>query len=183
MPYNLPTVTTDDISFGPARVFLGLTGTTPTTDIGSISEDGVTLEATASKKAITQGNPKIPIMKFTQEQGFVVKVSGIEWNFDNFARALGAGVTGASGSAETFAWGGDPLSSEVALHVQHYMATSGDTMNVYVWKATGEGGLPLPMGHDEHKFDYSWEALLATTNWAGAALPAKEQLYKIERAL
>lgn len=183
MPYNVPTVTTNDISFGPAVLFLGAAGTTPTTDVGSITEDGVTVEITSEKRTITQGNPKLPIYTFSQAQGVMVKVTGIEWNYSNFAAALGAGATTVSGSEETFSFGGDPIVTRQALHIQHFMAQSGNTLNLYVWEVVSESGLNLPLGHDEHSFELSFIAQRVTTDWASASLPATQQLMKIERQL
>jgi hypothetical protein len=183
VPYNVPTVTTDDISFGPAVLFAGVAGTTPTVDVGSITEDGISIEITSEKRSISQGNPRIPVFAFSQAQGAMVKLTGIEWDYQNFASALGAGVTTASGSEETFAFGGDPILTEIALHVQHYMAVSGNTLNVYVWKAVSEGGLSLPLGQDEHQFEFSLMALRSETNWAGTTLPADQQLLQLWREL
>lgn len=183
MPFNVPTVTTNDISFGPAVLYLGVAGTTPLTDVGAISEDGVTIEVTSEKRYISQGNPKVPVYSFSQTQGAMLKVTGIQWDFDNFARALGAGTTTVSGSAETFSWGGDPIVTQCALHVQHYMAVTGNTMNVYVWKATSESGLSLPFGQDEHAFEYSYTALRTATDWGGGTLAPRVQLLKIDRTL
>lgn len=183
MPYNVPTVTTDDISFGPAVLYAGVAGTTPTVDVGSITEDGITIEITSEKRSIAQGNPRIPVFAFSQAQGAMVKLTGIEWDYQNFAHALGAGVTTTSASEETFALGGDPILTEMALHVQHYMAVSGNTLNVYVWKAVSEGGLTLPLGQDEHQFEFSFMALRSETNWAGATLAADQQLLQLWREL
>lgn len=184
MPYNVPTVTTSDISFGPARLFLGAAGTTPVTDVGSITEDGVSIEITAEKRYIAQGNPRVNYYSFTQAQSAMVKITGIEWDFENFLYALGAGTTTVSGAEKTFSFGGDPIVTQVALHVQHYMASSGNTMNVYVWKASSEGGLTLPLGQDEHSFEYNFTALAADTAWDGVtALDNKSKLLKIVREL
>lgn len=183
MPFNVPTVTTNDISFGPAVLYLGVAGATPTTDVGSITEDGVSIEITSEKRYISQGNPKIPVYNFSQTQGAKVTVTGIEWNFDNFARAMGAGTTSVSGSAETFSFGGDPIVTECALHIQHYMAVTGNTMNVYVWKASSDMGLTLPLGQDEHQFEYSYTALRSATDWNGNTLAPRVQLIKLSREL
>ena len=183
MPYNVPTVTTNDISFGPAVLYMGVAGSTPATQVGAISEDGVSIEITAEKRYISQGNPRIPVYNFTQAQGVMVKVTSIEWNFDNFARALGAGVTTVSGSEETFAFGGDPIVTQAALKIEHYMAVSGNTMNCYVWNVTSESGLTVPLGQDEHSFEFSFTALRSTTDWGGTSLAATQQLLKFERVL
>lgn len=183
MPYNVPTVTTNDISFGPAVLYLGVAGSTPTVDVGSITEDGVTVEITSEKRTITQGNPKLPIYTFSQAQGVMVRVTGIEWNYENFAAALGAGATTVSGSEETFSFGGDPIVTRQAMHIEHYMAQSGNTLNLYVWEAVSESGLSLPLGHDEHSFEMNFQAQRSTTDWNGSSLPETQQLFKIERVL
>lgn len=181
MPLNIPTGSTSDISFGPAILFLGIAGTTPTIDVGFISEDGVSFEISNETKDIMQGNPKLIEYTFSQQQGVMVSLSSIEWDFNNFVRAIGAGVTAAPAGAETFSFGGDPIVTTVAIHVQHQMAVSGNTLNCYVWKAASESGYGIAMGADEHTFEYKWKAQRSTTDWDGATLPSNEQLVKIER--
>lgn len=182
MPFNLPTVNTDDISFGPARLFLGaFDDGEPTTDVGAITEDGISIEFQSEMRDIVQGNPKLPELTFIQSQNVMVKVTSIEWDYDNLAFALGAGVTSSAASSTTFAFGGEPCATEVALHIQHVMCKTGDTINVYVWRAVGEGNTTLPFTHDEHQFEYNFKALRADSNWAGGALPANEQLISIVR--
>ncbi len=183
MPLNLPTVTRNDISFGPGRLFLGVAGTTPSVDVGAITEDGVTVEFASEQRDIMQGNPKLIELTFFQSQMVMVKVTSIEWNFDSLAFALGAGNTSASGTFEAFAFGGEPCPTEVALHVEHEMCLSGNTINVYVWRAVGEGNVSLPFTHDEHQFEYNWKALRAATDWASASLNSDEQLIQILREL
>jgi hypothetical protein len=183
LPLNLPTVTQNDISFGPGRLFLGAAGATPTVDVGAITEDGVTVEFSSEQRDITQGNPKLIELTFFQSQSVMVKVTSIEWNFDSLAYALGAGNTSASGTFEAFAFGGEPCPTEVALHVEHEMCLSGNTINVYVWRAVGEGNVSLPFTHDEHQFEYNWKALRASTDWASVSLASDEQLIQILREL
>ena len=183
MPLNLPTIDRDDISFGPARLFLGVVGATPTTDVGAITEDGVTVEFASEMRDIMQGNPKLIELEFIQAQSVMVRVTSIEWNFDSLVFALGAGNTSSSGTFEAFAFGGEPCVTEVALHVQHQMCQSGNTLNVYVLRAVGEGNVPLPFTHDEHQFEYSFKALRATTDWDSNALASDEQLIQILREL
>jgi len=181
MPYNVPTVTTSDISFGPARVFIGAAGSTPTTDVGAITEDGVSIEITSEKRYITQGNPRVNYYNFTQAQDVMVSFTSIEWDFENFVDALGAGVTSTSGSDDVFEFGGDPTVDEVALHVQHYMASSGNTLNVYVWKATSAQGFTMPFGQDEHQFEFRFTAIASDTTWSGGSTTATTRLIKLLR--
>ena len=183
MPLNIPTVTREDISFGPARLFLGAVGSTPSVDVGAITEDGITVEFASEQRDIMQGNPKLIELTFIQSQSVMVKVTSIEWNFDSLTFALGAGNTTVTGSDETFTFGGEPCVTEVALHVQHQMCQSSNTMNVYVWRAVGEGNTSLPFTHDEHQFEYNFKALRADTDWAGVSLATNAQLIKVERLL
>ena len=183
MPYNVPTVTTDDISFGPARVYIGAAGSTPTVDVGAITEDGVNIEITSEKRYIAQGNPRINYYSFTQAQSVMVGFTSIEWDFDNFSFALGAGNTTSSASEETFAFGGDPIAQQVALHVEHYMAASGNTLDIYVWRATSEQGITMPLGQDEHQFEFKFTAIASDTTWDDSSTSATEKLIKITRVL
>lgn len=181
MPLNLPTYNTDNFSFGPGRLFIGAAGTTPSVDVGGITEDGITIAPENTSKDIFQGNPKLIAYTFNQQQGVKVNATGIEWNFTNLAYALGAGNTTSSGTEDTFAYGGQPLTSQVALHVQHQMAVTGHTLDAYIWQAVSDGNPTMPLNHDEHKFALAWKAQRVATDWSGAALATDEQLMKIIR--
>jgi len=182
MPLNLPSYDENNFSFGPGRLFLGAAGTTPTVDVGAITEDGITISPENATKDIMQGNPKLIVHTFNQQQGVVVEATGIEWNFTTLAYALGAGNTTSSGSEDTLVFGGEPLTHKVAIHVQHQMAVTGHTLNAYIWQAVSNGNPTLPLGHDEHQFALSWKAQRVATDWAGASLDSEAQLMKIQRA-
>jgi hypothetical protein len=183
VPLNLPTIDRDSISFGPAVLYLGAAGATPTVDVGAITEDGVTVEFASEMRDIMQGNPKLPELTFIQAQNVTVRVTSIEWDFTSLALAMGAGNTSSTATFEAFAFGGEPCTTEVALHVQHQMCRTGNTVNVYVWRAVGEGNVSLPFTHDEHQFEYTWKALRSSTDWAAASLASDEQLIQILREL
>ncbi len=178
---NVPSYTTSNFSFGPGRLFLGAAGTTPSVDVGGITEDGVKITVTSKKKDIFQGNPKLVIYTFAQEQGAMVEFSGIEWNQNLFEYGLGAGTTTSSASSDTLVFGGDPLVEQVAIHVQHQMAVPGHTLNAYVWQAVSDGDLAINLGADEHKFPYKYKAQRVTTAWDGATLATDAQLLKLYR--
>lgn len=181
MPLNLPTYDENNFSFGPGRLFLGAAGTTPTVDVGAITEDGIVISPENTTKDIFQGNPKTIVYTFNQQQGVIVEATGIEWNFTNLAYALGAGNTTSSGTEDTLTYGGQPLTSKVALHVQHQMAVTGHTMNAYIWQAVSNGNPVIPLTHDEHQFALSFKAQRVATDWSGAALGTSAQLMKIAR--
>jgi len=196
MPLNIPTGSNNNISFGPARILMdpwsSAVGSTPTTDVGFIGEDGLTIELSSEKKDITQGNPQLIQYSFVTAQSATINVTSIEWNFENFRLALGAGATsignvakppsgGAATTVATFNFGGNPLNTYVALQVQHRMAQSAGTLYAYIWKAQSESGFSLPFGTDEHTFEFSFKALAATKNWNGVTLPFDQCLMKLER--
>lgn len=183
MPLNLSTVTRDDISFGPARLFLGAVGATPSVDLGLLGEDGVSIEITTEQGEVRNGNPKLLELVYHQQQDVLVKVTSLEWNWNSWNYALGAGNTSASGTYEAFAFGGEPCPTECAIWVQHQMCRTGDTINAYVWRAIGEGNVTAQFSHDPHAFEYSWRALRADTDWASNPLSSEEQLIKFVRQI
>lgn len=188
-PYNFPSGTINDISFGPAKVYLapyvtnhGTSIRTWGTDVGFIGEDGVNLELTAERRDITQGNPRLIEYSFTQAQSVMLNFTSIAWNMDNFSNALGGiGVTTSTSSFETFGFGGDPINQELGIRIEHEMAITGNTINVYVWRAMSESGFTIPFGQDEHQFEFSFKVLRSEHTWSGSPLAKKQQLVRVER--
>jgi hypothetical protein len=185
MPFNIPTVTTSNISFGPAvlkiAAYTGATCATPSVDIGSITEDGASVEMTADKRYVAQGNPRLNIFGFTQVQSVSLSITGIEWNFDNFRYAIGSGGADTSTNPQTFGFGGDPACIELGLLLEHTMPNT-NLIKIYIWKAVSESGITLPFGQDEHSFEYKFNALYQTQNWAGTTLPDNQYLMKMSRS-
>ena len=204
MPLNIPTGSTDNISFGPGRikmdVFTGSNGVTPTTDVGFIGEDGVTIEMQSEKRNIVQGNPQLINFSFATAQSAMVNFTSIEHDMENFRLAIGAGTTGptttsvfdneggvaspattVSGNADFFSFGGNPLNTFVCMSIHHQMAVTGDTLYAHIWKAQSESGFSLPFGSEEHQFEFSFQAIRAVTDWGGTALPFDQQLMKLVR--
>lgn len=181
MGFNLPEYDEDNFSFGPGRLFLGAAGATPTVDVGAITEDGVTIQPENTTGDIMQGNPRQIVYSFNQQQGVTVEVSGMEWNFDNLAYALGAGQTTLSASEDVWEYGGQPITKQAAIHVQHQMAAAGHTLDAYIWKAVTNGNPSLPFTHDAHNFALAFKAQLSKTDWAGNALDSGQQLIKCVR--
>lgn len=191
-PYNFPSGTISDISFGPARVYMASYITTSGdpllswgTDVGFIGEDGVNVEISAERRDITQGNPRLIEYSFTQSQSVMINFTSIAWDVDNFARALGGSsdVTTATATAESFGFGGDPINQSVGIRIAHEMAVSSDTINVFVWKAMSESGFTIPFGQDEHQFEFSFKVLRSEFDWRGTPLDRKKQLILVEREL
>ena len=185
-PYNFPSGTTNAISFGPARVAIKAGLNTPdftTDDVGYIGEDGVNIELTSEKRDITQGNPRLIEYSFTQAQSVMIGFTSIQWSVTNFARATGGRVADVVAydptSISTFGFGGDPINDKLSMTIQHQQAIQNYTMNVYAWQVMSESGFSIPLGQDEHQFEYSFKVLRSEKNWAGGSLDAKQQLIQV----
>jgi hypothetical protein len=183
MGLNFPSGTRNDISLGPGQVFIGPAGATPTVDIGFLGEDGVSIEINRTMVDVTQGNPKVKIMRFIQEEDVKLSFSTIEWNPVTLAMALGAANTTSSGSVRTFSIGGDPTVDTFAIHVRHRMASVAQTINAYFWTVAADGQFSVALDHNPHNFPFAYTCLDSPTNWAGTTLAYDERLFRLERQL
>lgn len=192
MPLNIPSGTNlqNNVSFGPARVLMdpvpstgfSASGSTPTTDVGWIGEDGVNIELTSDKKNIVQGNPQLVAYSFATAQTAMINFTSIQWDFDNFILALGAGTTTIDGVNSYFDFGGNPLNTLTSIKLEHQMAVTGDTLCVYAWKAQSESGFSIPMtATEEHSFEFSFQVIRSETDWCNEALGNENQLIRFHR--
>jgi len=182
LPFNLPTYDTDKFSFGPCVIYAGPAGSTPTTCIGAV-RGGASLEITREIIEVTQGNPALVVKRYVTNETGSFTVTGIEWDFDNFARALSGGTT----TSTSFTFGGSVSLDDLALKVVHE-TPSGITYNIYLWRVNGAGTLTIPFSDEVHEFEYTFNLLIpwdndlgAAIDWAGNTLSTGEQLFKIER--
>lgn len=178
MALNVPVYNEEKFSFGPAIAYVGAAGATPTEDLGFITDDGFTVEVMSEKTVLTQGNPKVPAYVFTNAQSAKVSFTTGEWDFDDFVRILGAGITSAPAGSETISIGGDPLNTKLSLRLVHYMAESGHTLNFDFWTVVSDGGLSFGINQDLHTFKHSYNCLRTTTDWASVTLASGAQLCK-----
>jgi len=178
---NVPSYNTNNISLGPGILYIGVAGTTPTTDVGAISEDGLTFTLEREFLDVYQGQPKTLIVSFPISETVTCEVQTIEWNLMNLPLALGAGVTTSTASKDTFSFGEDPGNDQLAVHIEHVIP-SGQTMSIYIWKAQPTGSWELNMAQDTlHTFPHSFKALSSPTAWDGSALPVGQRLFRITR--
>ena len=191
---NLPTGIINNISFGPARVYMktwtGTSGDTPTVDVGFIGDDGVSLEIGSEKKNIMQGNPQLINYSFTQTQSVNIIFSSIQWDFTNFKKALGSGNVSAVDSGDftascfiEFSFGGDPLNEFTAIMIEHQMAVSSNTLWIYGLKCQSERGFSVPFGQDEHTFEYNFNTLRSTKDWGAQDLTENGYLVAMRRSM
>ena len=180
MAYNVPTYQKKRFSFGPGILYMGPQGATPTVEIGAVKGDA-SFEITRERLEIFQGSPQTKIAQYAIKEEGILKVTGIEWNFDNFAYALGAGMTSITEPEEVLEFGGDMDMSNRALRYVH-RAPDGSTIDLHVFKAEGAGMLAIAFKEtDTHEFPYEFHSLEGTSDFEDAALVDKKKLFKIIR--
>lgn len=192
MGYNVPQVTVDNVSFGPGVLFAGACGVCPTTDIGAV-RSGAELVITREKIMLEQGSPYQLIVQHVIRETVVLNVTGVEWNFENLVRGLGAGELSEDGPPATykkFRFGGDMGISNLSLCYRHHMA-EGDEVWVKLWCAQGNGEITVNWGDNYHEFPFSFTAIQPNplTAWwddihdPAGVLGAKEHLCEIYREI
>jgi len=179
MPYNIPSYDSDRFSFGPGILYLGVTGSTPSVDIGAV-RSGAELTIARERLDVPQGSPRTIVKSYAVQENVQLTVTGIEWNLDRLADVLGAGVTTSSVAEDTIAFGGDMSIAQKALKFVH-RTPAGTTIEVYLWAVEGSGEVAVTFGDDIHEFPYTFLARRATTDWAGNSLSTTRQLFKIRR--
>jgi len=187
MGYNVPEVTQDNFSFGPGVLSAGACGERPATDIGAVRA-GAELVVTREKITVEQGSPYQRIVDYVIRETVVLTVTGIEWNFDNLQRALGAGIVSEGAGYKRLRFGGAMGVCQISLCYKHHTA-EGDEIYVKVWCAVGNGEITINFGDDIHEFPYGFTAIQPDPleTWAddlhdpGAALGDEEHLFEIYR--
>ena len=134
MGFNVPNVTKDRVSFGPGVLFAGPCGCCPPVggDIGAV-RSGAELIITREKIVLEQGSPYQLIMQHVIRETVVLTVTGVEWNFNNLIRGLGAGeyldglVSASTGKPwRRFRFGGDMGMSNLSLCYRHHKPEGGE---------------------------------------------------------
>lgn len=192
MGYNVPQVTVDNVSFGPGVLYAGACGVCPITDIGAV-RSGAELVITREKIMLEQGSPYQLIVQHVIRETVVLNVTGVEWNFENLVRGLGAGELSEDGPPATykkFRFGGDMGISNLSLCYRHHMA-EGDEVWVKLWCAQGNGEITINWGDNYHEFPFSFTAIQPNPLEAwhddihdpAGVLAAKEHLCEIYREI
>ncbi len=178
MAFNVPSHDSTRFSFGPGILYIGAPGATPLIDIGAVRGD-VELLVTRTPLELKQGSPQTLIKKYAVEEIVNMKITGVEWDFDNIAYALGAGVTTINGTVETLEFGGDLDYTNRALRFIHILPTGG-TIDVQVFKAEGLGNLAIAVKEtDFHEFPFEFNALEGDVDFSNVALATNKKKFKI----
>jgi len=157
MGYNVPVVTVDNVSFGPGILYAGACGVCPMTDIGAV-RSGAELTITREKIQLEQGSPYQLIVQHVIRETVSLAVTGVEWNFTNLVRGLGAGELDEAVGYKRFRFGGDMGISNLSLCFRHHTA-EGDQVYVKLWCAQGNGEITVSFGDDYHEFPFSFNAI------------------------
>lgn len=172
MAGNVPVGNASKISLGAMRVYLGAVGSTPTTDIGFLGEDGVSFEITQENLDILQGTPQTAVKTFVIQKDLTASFSSIEWNLKNLADLIaGSYVTATTTTAETLWINVDPCTQERALRFEHELACSTQKVYIDIFRAQPSGSVSISFSSTEaHQFPNEWKALVANTDWAGGVI-------------
>jgi len=178
MSLNVPSVETARYSFGPGILYYGPAGATPTIDVGAVKGDAeMSIERVPLE--VKQGSPQSLSKTYVVEENISLNITGIEWNMDNIAIALGAGITSLNGAEEILEFGGDADHSKQAVRFLHLMP-DGSTIDIHLFEAEGSGEMSLSMKEtDIHEFPFVFKALEGNTDFEGAALAANKKKFKI----
>lgn len=180
MSYNVPTYNTSRFSFGPGIVYIGLPGTTPLTEIGAVKGDAELLIQRVALE-VKAGSPQSLIKSYAVEENVGLKFTGIEWNLNNLAFALGAGATSLVGAAEVFKFGGDIDKTSYAVRFVH-RTPDGGTIDIHLFDGEGAADLAIALKEtDIHEFPFEFKALEGQTDFEGSALASNEKKIKIVR--
>lgn len=180
MSYNVPSYDSTRFTFGPGILYMGAPGATPSIDIGAVKGDA-SLDIERTLLEVKQGTPHSTVAQYAVEESIVLKVTGIEWNLNNLAYCMGAGITSVSGANEVLEFGGDMGMNNRALRYVH-IAPDGSTIDMHIFKAQGNGKLNISMKEkDFHEFAFEFEALEGSVDFTNAALASNKKKFKIIR--
>lgn len=180
--YNNPSGDFTRVSLGPGRVYIGATGSTPSVEIGYV-KGNATLSFKRDQVLVRQGSPQTVVDALAKAEDVMLEVTGIEWNLDNLAYAIGDGVTSVSGAQEIFQLGGKPLFTKRALRFVH-IAADGSTIDLHMYRVIGQGEVAIAVNADDtHELPFKFMATDPGTanDWAGVALTDGKKLCKLIR--
>ena len=154
MAYNKPSFDSTKFSLGPAIVSIGATGATPTLDLGAVESAG--FELISEVEDVFLGAPQVLVAVLPSREEATMNWTLMEWEIQNFARAIGAGIT----TSTSYRFGaGDVAKQEFSTLLQHRVQGSGDTFEVRVWKSVPAGNLPVTLDSSQTLFEMTFRAL------------------------
>lgn len=178
MAFNVPTYETERFSFGPGIVYMGPAGSTPSVDVGAVKGDAE-LIIQRERLEVFQGSPQSLVKSYAVREIVSLRFTSIEWDLDNIAYSLGAGVTSVNGPIETLEFGGDIDTTQRAIRFVH-IKPDGGTIDLHIFNAEGNGDLTIALKEqDIHEIPIQWNALEGTVDFSNVALADNKKKFKI----
>jgi hypothetical protein len=180
MALNVPAGNVKNVTFGPGILYItspvNYTLGTPNVDIGYCR--GAQFQVTRGRLDLFQGSPKSYISTFAVQEDVTLQMVGLEWNLTNLNYALGAGVITGTAPTTDYAFGGTLAFTEVALLFRHRTPSLG-TVDIYIWRAQGQGENTFAFGDDFQEFTFNFKALESLSTWTNNALPIGGSLFRM----
>ncbi|MEM4720577.1 MAG: hypothetical protein QXT73_00770 [Candidatus Methanomethylicaceae archaeon] len=167
MPYNLPAFNTQRISIGPAIIYIGQAGQTPTVDLGAVYE--AELRFSAEETEFYAGAPSGLQWRRSRHLKATLTVKGLEWRLDSLQKAIG-GLYAEEGDVEVLYATGD-ISEAVSLRAIHQMP-SGGTIIIDFFRAIPTGYPDISFGYSPHQLPFTFSALVSKYDFEGNPLPS-----------
>ena len=180
MAYNIPNYDTTRLSFGPGILYMGAPGTTPLIDVGSVNGDSeLIIDRTVLE--VKQGSPMTIIKRYATEEKVNFKINGIEWNLNNLAYCMGAGITIQNGATEQLDFGGDINFNNRALRFVH-QTPDGSTIDLHLFNSQGVGKIQVSFKEkDTHTLPLEFIALDGTVDFTNTTLVTNKKRFRIMR--
>lgn len=171
----------DNISIGNGVVLIGDEATTPATDVGYLTDDGITIGYETETVDVEAGFPKTSIRQFVTSVTASLQFNSFEWDLENFSQAL-VGSLATSATQDVLGVGLDACPGELTAEVYFDMPCVGDTITIDLWRVQSDGNFEISLdGSNPHSFAYNFRILLATQKWDGTSLAANVGLFEIRR--
>jgi hypothetical protein len=177
MPINLPNFDVQRLSIGPAVIYFGAAGTTPTTDFGAVRDSTLKIAIETTKFLV--GMPAVPSWYRFKSVEVTLTVKGLEWNLDKIRHAIGGyylDVTQGSLNTQTL-YGSFEFVDPLSLRLVH-LTPYGATITIDIYQALPGGSDQFAFNYNVHEIPYNFHAVSTMYDWGGNALPPNTP-YKI----
>ena len=126
-----------EIAIGPTDATLPVSATaalpTDFTELGFVTEDGVTFTATPSVEDINAWQKSTPVRRLVTARELTASTSFQQWNNDSFVLAFGGGKWTATGTSPNVSYRYDPPSDVEALGEHAVVITAKDGDKNFRW--------------------------------------------------
>jgi hypothetical protein len=175
----IPDYDVENLSFGPGVIYIGVPGTTPTTQVGAVS-NGMALAHIIEILEATAGNPSEEIESYRKTDEVHFTFVGLEWNLELLPFYIGAGIV----EEDRLEYGGEIEVKEASFRFIHQFppqvgASVGSTLIIDIWRARPDSDFGISFSGDSlHQFEQDFRAVKVDTDWSGTELSSGEEFYR-----